>query len=1173
MPVKKKDLYLAKSLKALNDLAALPAKMTNNPKILLKSAEKINKEAVLNESLGDEEKAYIMYMKYFNIVTLIRKSPDYKKQKDYFDSLIGQKTLLKCMDKAEELSSNLKDRYELAEAEDVASKLAPLEDKSKPQEEPVKSEENVPKPKEDTENVGKNSEKADAGQEAAGKISPVQLYDLLNDKETSLIIMDVRPGSQYQESHIKHDSCINVPAEGIKPGTTAIYIGGALSEESKGLWVKRGQVDHIVLLDWNSTLNQVTIATPLRTLKDALFKYDSSVIIKSEPLVLEGGYDQWLMYYPQLTTNARVTNPTQEGPTSSAPSLDFDYPDFDEDFSLTPKPKPKPEPVPTSDPLGILSNDTGKPAAPPGEGQVRPAAPTAGGQVRLGVPSIDRSTKPKPSPSTNSLSPLNNSSTPSLSDSKPVSQPKNNLMAEAQRREQERRASEEARRREEDLRRERDEELKAQQDKEAEEQEARRLKLQREIQELERLKMEQARDVADLMRKKKVIMEENQREQKTDTQTKSVEDERRRKELERLEVEEKEKRRKQEEMEREKQRRLEEVERLRQERKRREEEEAEKKALDKARENARQEEERRKLELKKAEDEARKLREEKERREAQRKAEEDRQEVQRRKEEEERREADRKRQEEEQRKEEERKRQELIKKAEEEKQEKERIEKERSDQARREAEEKLRRLNFAESQPTKPRTIPSPNLPTGWEKRLDHNTNRYYYINHNKGTTQWEPPHIQTSRPSGQLSVTKLKDEPSTPSRGLTRSNSSPNIAKMMFDEEQAPKTRPTIDRTIKPMERVDHPKPKPRKALHRDLNPVYGNVGRALTGLRNLGNTCYMNSTIQCLNNTSPLATYFLTDMYLYDINRESQLGYYGEVADDFSVIIKALWSGQYKCITPRDFKYIVGKHNPDFAGTTQQDSHDFLTFLMDGLHEGLNKVKKRPEIPEQENDHLPDQQAAELAWKHHQMCNESIIVELFQGQLKSTLMCLHCQKMSVNFQAFMFLTLPLPPSSRCSLGECLRLFLKEEKLTGSSRWRCPRCKVDRDAVKKIDIWRLPRILLIGLNRFVYKGQWREKINSHVDFPSKNLDLNPYLDGPKSSKTIYKLYATSNHTGTLDGGHYTAYCRNPCTQNWYKYDDDHVSEISESAVRTSSAYVLYYTSVELTPPNFRQHF
>lgn len=1154
MPVMKKDLYLAKSLKALNDLAALPAKMTNNPKILINSAQKIHKEAELNESLGDDERAYILYMKYFNVVTLARKLPDYKKQKDYYDSLIGQKNLLKCINKAEELSASLKDRYELAEAEEVASKLSPLEEKSAPNEEPVKTPE-TEKPCKEKKSTDSPAEPAPV---AESKISPTQLYSLLIEKDTSVIVMDVRPTSQYAESHIKHEACISVPSETIKPGSTVTYIEQNLSDEAKIQWKKRGQVDHIVLLDWNSTLSQVTIATTLRTLKDALFKYDSTVIIRSEPLILEGGYDQWLMCYPQLTTNSRVTNPNQEGPVSSAPSLDFDYPDFDEDFSPTPKPvKATPDLLKPYDPLGLTNSVADLP---------KPTAPAAGSLGQPGIPSVDRSTKPKPSPANSSVNPPRNASVNSLTDAKSVSiESKNNLVAEAQRKEQERRSEEVERRRKE-------EELQAQteRDKEAEEQEAKRMKLQREIQELERLKMEQARDVAELMRKKKAIMEEKT----TDTQTKAAEDDRRKKELERLDEEEKKKRRKQEEMEQEKQRRLEEVERLRQERKRRQEEEAEKKALESARENAKLEEERRTQELRRAEEQAKRLREEEARREAQRKAEADRVAAQGKKEEEEQREAERKRQEEEKRKEEEKLRQEqLAKKAEEEKLEREKLEREKADRARREAEEKLRRLNLSESQPSKPRTIPSPNLPNGWEKRLDPNTRRYYYINHNKGTTQWEPPVTQTGLPSGQLSVTKLKDEPATPKRGLTRSNSSPNIAKMLFDEEQAPKTRPVVDRGAKPQPRIDQPQPKPRKAVHRELNPVYGNVGRALTGLRNLGNTCYMNSTIQCLNNTSPLATYFLTDMYLYDINRESQLGYNGEIADDFSVLIRALWSGQYKCITPRDFKYVAGKHNPDFAGTSQQDSHDFLTFLMDGLHEGLNRVKKRPEIPEQDNDKMGDSQAAELAWKHHQLCNESIIVELFQGQLKSTLMCLHCQKMSVNFQAFMFLTLPMPPSSRCSLGECLKLFLKEERLTGSSRWRCPRCKVDRDAVKKIDIWRLPRILLIGLNRFVYKGQWREKINSYVDFPTRNLDLNPYLEGPKSIKSSYRLYATSNHSGTLDGGHYTAYCRNPCTEKWFKYDDDHVSEIKESDVKSSLAYVLYYTSVEMQPPNFRQHF
>ena len=152
--------------------------------------------------------------------------------------------------------------------------------------------------------------------------------------------------------------------------------------------------------------------------------------------------------------------------------MDFDYPDFDEDFSLTPKPKLPPEqakPADIADPSGV--NDTPK-----------PAPPVSGGQVRPGIPSIDRSTKPKPSPTGNGVNPPRNASLNSLSETKSVSESKNNLMIEAERKEEERKRTEEAGRRklEEEQRRKLEEEQ--QRNREAEEQEARRERLQKEIQ-------------------------------------------------------------------------------------------------------------------------------------------------------------------------------------------------------------------------------------------------------------------------------------------------------------------------------------------------------------------------------------------------------------------------------------------------------------------------------------------------------------------------------------------------------------------------------------------------------------------------------------------------------------------------------------------------------------------
>uniref|UniRef100_A0A8C2C8Z6 ubiquitinyl hydrolase 1 n=1 Tax=Cyprinus carpio TaxID=7962 RepID=A0A8C2C8Z6_CYPCA len=290
--------------------------------------------------------------------------------------------------------------------------------------------------------------------------------------------------------------------------------------------------------------------------------------------------------------------------------------------------------------------------------------------------------------------------------------------------------------------------------------------------------------------------------------------------------------------------------------------------------------------------------------------------------------------------------------------------------------------------------------------------------------------------------------------------------------------------------------------------------------------------------------------------------LGHKGEVAEEFSVIMKALWSGQYKMISPQDFKGTICKINNRFSSYEHQDSQELLLFLMDGLHEDLNKADKRRGYKEEDIDHLDDVSAAELAWSKHKLLNESIIVALFQGQFKSTVQCMSCQHKSRTFETFMYLTLEMTCSSKCSLQDCLKLFSKEERLTDSNRFYCSHCKTHRDAIKKMQIWKVPPILLVHLKRFKYDGRWREKLQTLVDFPLDNLDLSQYVIGPKHTLKKYNLYAVSNHYGGLDGGHYTAYCKNPLKQRWFKFDDHEVSDVSASSVRSAAAYIFFYSSL-----------
>ncbi|XP_029485856.1 ubiquitin carboxyl-terminal hydrolase 15-like isoform X2 [Oncorhynchus nerka] len=182
------------------------------------------------------------------------------------------------------------------------------------------------------------------------------------------------------------------------------------------------------------------------------------------------------------------------------------------------------------------------------------------------------------------------------------------------------------------------------------------------------------------------------------------------------------------------------------------------------------------------------------------------------------------------------------------------------------------------------------------------------------------------------------------------------------------------------------------------------------LCGLSNLGNTCFMNSALQCLSNVPPLTEYFLKDKYNDELNEDNPLGMKGEIAKAYAEITKQSWSGKYSYVTPRPFKTQVGRFAPQFSGYQQQDSHELLAFLLDGLHEDLNRIRKKPYILLTDAEGRPDKVVAEEAWENHIKRNDSIIVDIFHGLFKSTLVCPVCAKVSVTFDPFCYLTLPLP-------------------------------------------------------------------------------------------------------------------------------------------------------------------
>lgn len=201
------------------------------------------------------------------------------------------------------------------------------------------------------------------------------------------------------------------------------------------------------------------------------------------------------------------------------------------------------------------------------------------------------------------------------------------------------------------------------------------------------------------------------------------------------------------------------------------------------------------------------------------------------------------------------------------------------------------------------------------------------------------------------------------------------------------------------------------------------------VVGLSNLGNTCFMNSSLQCLSKVPQLYDYFIKRDWKKEINVQNPLGMEGKIANVFADLMKEIWSGNHSVIIPRDFKDIIGRFQSMFSGSNQQDSQEFLSYLMDGLHEDLNRIVKKPKSDPPPRQNKSDEEYSKEFWKTHLERNNSVFTDKIQGQYKSTLICPGCDKVSITFDPFMTLSLPLPKETHRIIPATLFKFKNNER------------------------------------------------------------------------------------------------------------------------------------------------
>ncbi|XP_006152374.1 ubiquitin carboxyl-terminal hydrolase 2 isoform X2 [Tupaia chinensis] len=383
--------------------------------------------------------------------------------------------------------------------------------------------------------------------------------------------------------------------------------------------------------------------------------------------------------------------------------------------------------------------------------------------------------------------------------------------------------------------------------------------------------------------------------------------------------------------------------------------------------------------------------------------------------------------------------------------------------------------------------------------------------------------------------------------------------------EVLSPTYRPSGRYTL--WEKGKSPAPGSSRSSSPGRDTMSSKSAQGLAGLRNLGNTCFMNSILQCLSNTRELRDYCLQRLYLRDLSHSSST--HTALMEEFAKLIQAIWtSSPNDVVSPSEFKTQIQRYAPRFVGYNQQDAQEFLRFLLDGLHNEVNRVTARPKPSPENLDHLPDDEKGRQMWRRYLEREDSRIGDLFVGQLKSSLTCTDCGFCSTVFDPFWDLSLPIAKRGypEVTLMDCMRLFTKEDVLDGDEKPTCCRCRARKRCIKKFSIQRFPKILVLHLKRFSESRIRTSKLTTFVNFPLRDLDLREFAS-ENTNHAVYNLYAVSNHSGTTMGGHYTAYCRSPVTGEWHTFNDSSVSPMSSSQVRTSDAYLLFY---ELASPPSR---